>query len=188
MHHLKYDKPIALIYNPNSGTKNNIRPTIAKRLTMEGIDHEFIATQKEFDTYLIANTLDLSKYSALIAVGGDGSASEVFGGMLTRKDGLKIPCGYIPNGSGGLMGLETGIYTVDDALDTRVARTCTKLGAIECLSDTEDATTVPEGLEGFKIRRFAFIGANVGTLFARMMGSAGPWKKWLGNAAYGFAM
>lgn len=46
MHKVQYDKPIALIYNPNSGTKKNIRPVIAKRLTAEGIAHEFIPTAK----------------------------------------------------------------------------------------------------------------------------------------------
>ena len=149
MHKVQYDKPIALIYNPNSGTKKNIRPVIAKRLTAEGIPHEFIPTAKQFDTYLIPNALDLSKYSALVAVGGDGSASEVFGGMLTNPSGLKLPCAYIPNGSGGMIGYDTGIYTVEDALDTIVARTATKMGAVECLADTEDASTLPGGLEGF---------------------------------------
>ena len=59
-------------------------------------------------------------------------------GMLTRPDGKKIPIGYIPNGSVGATAYETGSYGVEGALNTIVARTVTKITAIEVLADTDD--------------------------------------------------
>ena len=45
-------------------------------------------TQKAFDTFEFVNSIDLTKYSAILAVGGDGSIYEIVNGMLMRKDGL----------------------------------------------------------------------------------------------------
>ena len=78
-------------------------------------------TKKAFDTFEFANNIDLTKYSAILAVGGDGSYHEVVNGMLMRKDGLKIPVGVVPNGSGNAVAYMLGIESVDEALDTVVA-------------------------------------------------------------------
>jgi sphingosine kinase len=43
---------------------------------------------------------NLSEYSALVAVGGDGTIHEVVNGMLKRQDKLKVPIAMLPNGSG----------------------------------------------------------------------------------------
>ena len=184
---VNYTKPLALIYNPNSGKKINVRPKIEQRLKKEGISFEFIPTKKAGDTYVIAHELDYSKYSALIAVGGDGSANEVFNGMLTRPDGAKLPCGYIPNGSGNMTATETGVYSVEDSLDTIVARTVTKLSAIECMADHEDSSTLPAGFEGFQFRRYSFLGVNMGNMSKRWMMAANQFKSKMGNGAYVFA-
>jgi diacylglycerol kinase (ATP) len=49
---------------------------------------------------LAESGIKLSDFSALIAVGGDGTYHEVVNGMLHRSDKLRVPIGYIPNGSG----------------------------------------------------------------------------------------
>ena len=84
---LVYSKPIAIVYNPNSGKKRNLRPVIMQRFDAAKIPYDFIESLAVGDTYKIGNELDLSKYSAIVVVGGDGSIHEVFNGMLMRKDG-----------------------------------------------------------------------------------------------------
>ena len=39
-----YSKPIAIIYNPNSGKKRNLRPLIIKRFKAALIPYEFLET------------------------------------------------------------------------------------------------------------------------------------------------
>ena len=56
-------------------------------------------SQKPFDTWKIAETLDIDKYSAIAAVGGDGTFHEVVNGMLFRKDRKRLPIAFIGNGS-----------------------------------------------------------------------------------------
>lgn len=73
---------------------------IANRLEQAKIECEFLESQKVFDTWRLAQDLDISKYSAIIAVGGDGTFHEVVNGMLHRADKKKLPVGFIPNGSG----------------------------------------------------------------------------------------
>lgn len=45
-------------------------------------------------------TGNLSRFSAVGVVGGDGSFNEVITGMLSRKDGFNLPIGFIPGGTG----------------------------------------------------------------------------------------
>jgi len=44
--------------------------------------------------------MDIDKYSAVLAVGGDGMIHEVINGIMRRQDKRKIPIGFIPNGTG----------------------------------------------------------------------------------------
>ena len=49
---------------------------------------------------LAEEEIDFSQYSAVVAVGGDGTLHEVINGMLQRADGQKLPISFVPNGSG----------------------------------------------------------------------------------------
>ena len=49
---------------------------------------------------LAEGEIDFSQYSAIVAVGGDGTLHEVINGMLQRADGQRLPISFIPNGSG----------------------------------------------------------------------------------------
>jgi len=70
---VSYKRPIVVIYNPNSGKKRDLAPLIEDRFKAENIPYEMMPTQKAFDTFEFANSIDLTKYSAILAVGGDGS-------------------------------------------------------------------------------------------------------------------
>ena len=118
-----YDKPICIIYNPNSGSKTNVAPTIQSTLELHHVPYELMPTQKSLDGFRFANEIPLQNYSALIAVGGDGSISEVVNGMLARSDGQTLPVGFIPNGSTNWHGVMVGTFTVEMALDAICNRT-----------------------------------------------------------------
>jgi len=64
------------------------------------------------DALKIAMEFEIDDYSALILVGGDGTFHEAINGLMRRKDGKKIPVGFLPNGSGddlcGNLGIELG--------------------------------------------------------------------------------
>jgi len=105
---VNYSKALAVIYNPNSGNKRNLVPEIEARFLKEGIKFEMLATKKAGDTFNFANEIDFGKYSALVVVGGDGSASEVVNGMLARKDGARLPIGLVGNGSGNVTACMVG--------------------------------------------------------------------------------
>jgi diacylglycerol kinase family enzyme len=47
--------------------------------------------------------LILDNYSAIVAVGGDGTVHEVVNGLMYRSDGRKLPLAIIPNGTGNDM-------------------------------------------------------------------------------------
>ena len=79
-----FDKPIAVIFNPNSGKKVNLLPMVEARFKAEGIQYKLLGTTKQFDTYMYAKNLDLSSYSAIVVIGGDGSVHEVFNGLFAQ--------------------------------------------------------------------------------------------------------
>ena len=110
---IHYDKSVAVIYNPASGKKKDIRELIQNQLSSHDIKCEFYGTKSPMDGWKIAqHDLDLDKFSALIAVGGDGTLHEVLNGLLHRKDKKRIPIGLVPNGSGNDLCLSAGIESL----------------------------------------------------------------------------
>jgi diacylglycerol kinase (ATP) len=135
---ITYDLPILIIYNPISGKQANLVPLIETRLKLEKIPYEFMATKKRQDTYHFAKDVDLSKYSLLVAAGGDGSYHEVVNGMLSRPDKLKLPIAMFPNGSGNDTCTAIGVKTLDDALNYIVNAEVIALDTVRCLIDYDE--------------------------------------------------
>ena len=69
--------------------------------------------------------------------------------MMTRADGVRIPIGFIPNGSGNTVCYMLGIESVDEALDTVVAATVSKFDVTRVLGDAEKDSDIPSGRTGF---------------------------------------
>ena len=112
-----YDKKVAIIYNPTSGKRINIRKKLSEALTEREIQHEFFETQYSMHGWeLISNEIDLDQYSAVVAVGGDGTIHEIVNGMLSRQDKKRVPLCFIPNGSGNDTLRSFGTYDADRAL------------------------------------------------------------------------
>ena len=92
---------MAVIFNPTSGKKRDIRPLITERLTPHGIKVTFYESQRVMHAWDLAKEeIDFSEHSALLACGGDGTMHEVINGLLMRADKRKLPVLIVPNGSG----------------------------------------------------------------------------------------
>ena len=77
----------------------------------------------------------MDKYSAMVAVGGDGTYHEVVNGMLHRKDKRKIPVAFIPNGSGNDNLRNYNCYDVQTALDYIIKGDIIKVDTVRVLAD-----------------------------------------------------
>jgi hypothetical protein len=179
---LDYEKPICIIYNPHSGKKTNLVPRIEARLSKQSVKYEMMPTQKAGDTFTFARDIDFSKYSAVIAAGGDGTYHEVINGMLARKDGAKIPLGFIPNGSGNDLCTSLGIMDLEDSLDYICAKTVMKFDTIRVLADHESEEGIaPE--DKLMYCRFMDINACM-AMPARINFNAKPYKSCCGKMSY----
>lgn len=86
---------------------------------------------------LAGGEIDFNEHSALVAVGGDGTAHEVINGMLKRADGLKLPISFLPNGTGNDFVGCFGIKDIDQALSWLVKGDIIKIDVNKILLDHE---------------------------------------------------
>ena len=95
-------KKYYLIVNPAGGTKKGlkilemVRPVFDK----SGVHVDTLLTEYAGHARELANTLNLSGYNGLCAIGGDGTLFEMVNGMLKRKDNQNFPLGLITGGTG----------------------------------------------------------------------------------------
>ena len=90
--------PYLVIANPFSGRKKH-KEIIAM---VQKAFPQLVVEISNFTghPFNIVNEAKLKSYRAIIAIGGDGTMHEVVNGMMKRDDGLKIPIGLIPGGTG----------------------------------------------------------------------------------------
>ena len=110
-------------------------------------------------------SLDLDKFSALIAVGGDGTIHEVVNGMLHREDKKKVPVGFIPNGSGNDMCHALSIESLDHSLDYIIKGNLIKIDIAKVLIDYETEEEIPKDGK-LKFMRYSLLGTGYGLVGA----------------------
>jgi len=88
--------------------------------------------------------LDIDNYSAIVAVGGDGTIHEVINGLMRRQDGKKLPVAFLPNGSGNDACGSIECDTLDQGLDYIIKGNVIKIDIFEALLDHESAAEVLE--------------------------------------------
>lgn len=149
-------------------------PLIKTRLDQAGVPFEPLISTRIFMTWELAHELEMDKYSALVAVGGDGTYHEVVNGMLHRKDGRQLPVAFIPNGSGNdtLRGLD--VFDLDKALDYIIKGDIIKIDSTKLLIDYENAGDVPEEIRSKNIR-YQLINSSY-TIPGRVNAGANKWK------------
>jgi diacylglycerol kinase family enzyme len=181
-----YGKPVLVIYNPNSGKKINLVPTISARFETAKIKVEFKPTQKYLDPFNFAREIDFTQYSLLIVAGGDGTIHEVVNGMLMRDDKKLIPLAFIPNGSGDDFCSAIGVMSVDHALDYICKGEIIKCDTARILMDHETEETLPEGIERLNHLRYMMI--NSGAALPPLVAfKAKAWKACCGKTSYTIA-
>ena len=89
-------KPVAVIFNPYC-TGNRL-DEIQGMLVERQVQNQVIVCEENLDPYRKALELEIDNFSALIAVGGDGTFNQMVNGMLARPDKKKLPVGIIPTG------------------------------------------------------------------------------------------
>lgn len=93
---------ILVLYNPTAG-RMRVRalwPKIDAALKQAGLDFDAVATRAPGEATSLARSAN-GQYSKLVAIGGDGTLSEVVNGLMQRSaDGVAPALGIIPMGSG----------------------------------------------------------------------------------------
>ncbi|MCF6225313.1 MAG: diacylglycerol kinase family lipid kinase [Xanthomonadales bacterium] len=99
---------LLLINNPNaaSGHSQKLVPKIEQRFTDKGLQSSLFCSQYggHIEEYLGA--CDLSQYSAVIIIGGDGTLHEALNGLYRQDSSQRIPLGLIPAGTGNAFARE----------------------------------------------------------------------------------
>ena len=178
-----YDKPVAVIYNPTSGKRRDIRTFITDKLTSEQIEVEFYETKRYMHAWEYAEKdIDFAQHSALIAVGGDGTLHEVINGMLMREDKRRLPIGFVPNGSGNDLVGCFGVRDIEQALDWFLKGDVIKMDVNKMLIDADDEEEIPPE-EMHKRFRYSATSASLGFI-AKVVHNAIRHKPYFGGASY----
>jgi sphingosine kinase len=136
-------KPFAIIYNPNSGKKRDVLPLIKERLDSENRKYTVMMSEREQMTWDLAETMEIDKYAAIIASGGDGTFHEIINGMMNRKDKKTIPIAFIPNGSGNDTCKSLNIWDIDRALDFVIKGDVINIDLVKVTLDHEEIEDIP---------------------------------------------
>ena len=88
--------------NPHGGTKKGPRILEMVMPIFESANAEVTVIETEYagHTRDLARELDITGYDGFCCIGGDGTMHEAINGVMTRKDGLRIPIGLITGGTG----------------------------------------------------------------------------------------
>lgn len=126
-------------------------------------------------TWELAQNLVIGNYSALIAVGGDGTYHEVVNGMLHRADKQKLPLGFIPNGSGNDTLRSFDVIDIAKALDYIVKGDLIKIDVTKMLLDHEDESELKSEEERNNKLRYQIINSSF-NIPAKCNRRASSWK------------
>ena len=91
----------------------------------------------------MANTLNIHNYSAIVAIGGDGTVHEVANGMLHRADKKTVPMAFIPAGSGNDFCSSLYIKDLNKALDYIVKGDVVRMDTSKVLIDYDREEDIP---------------------------------------------
>eukprot|EP00667_Euglena_gracilis_P011206 EG_transcript_11441 len=96
---------VLLLVNPFAGKGKGTQAAheVDAALTQAGLIVDVFQSTRPGDLHRQARHFDLTHYSIIAIVGGDGSIHEVLNGMLSRPDGLRRPLALVPCGTGNAL-------------------------------------------------------------------------------------
>jgi sphingosine kinase len=94
-----------LIINPAAGVNKDIdlEAKLVEAFEGAGCCVSLVHTKYAGHAQELARSVPLHEYDGLCALGGDGTLHEILNGLLTREDGLRLPVGMIPGGTGNAL-------------------------------------------------------------------------------------
>ena len=95
-------------------------------------------SEEKLSAFNKVKTCDLSNYSTIILIGGDGTLHEGVNGMLMREDKLKVPVAFVPSGTGNDTCSCLNIKSVNDALESIKKGQTIGIDVIKVLVDYEN--------------------------------------------------
>lgn len=96
-------KKVVFIYNPISGGRKGEKfanTVVLPAFEAAGIAVDVQPTQHAGHAEELAQACDLRGVDAIVAMGGDGTLSDVFSGYRARSDGASVTLGFLPAGTG----------------------------------------------------------------------------------------
>jgi diacylglycerol kinase (ATP) len=103
---------LQLIVNPAAGQGAGARatPQIEHWLRELGVAYDLVHTERPGHAIALASAASHNGYSAVVAVGGDGTANEVLNGLMqVPASDERLPLGVLPVGTGNDFGHAIGI-------------------------------------------------------------------------------
>ena len=91
-----------IIYNPwaGHGHAGKVLPQIKEYLQEINFEYDILMTKHQGHGVDLTKDADFSKYSGVIAAGGDGTLFEVINGYYRNTSSIRIPIGVLPVGTG----------------------------------------------------------------------------------------
>jgi len=80
-----------------------------------------VVSERAGHIYEVANYTDFSDLKSIIIIGGDGTLHEFINGMMDRTDGLKLPLGLIPAGTGNSLMHDLEVLDPEKAVENVLA-------------------------------------------------------------------
>lgn len=123
-----------IIINPNSGKRKSIN--VFKKNLKPSLEHNSFDYKTKTTTYSghaeqIIESIDLLNFDAILVLGGDGTMHEVINGLLKRQDGINLPIGNIPTGSGNSLLYDLGKFNVKDTINIIFKNKIRKIDILE---------------------------------------------------------
>ena len=123
-----------IIINPNSGKRKSVnvfKNILKPSLERNSINYETNTTTHSGHAEQIIESVDLLNFNAILVLGGDGTMHEVINGLLKREDGINLPIGNIPTGSGNSLLYDLGKFDIKNTINIILKNKIRKIDILE---------------------------------------------------------